>query len=63
MSTGSGKGQECNKNFHGTPGAMDAAITEILWRRSEQRHGFRYVTVLSDGAAKTYNHLVDLNVY
>ena len=23
----------------------------------------RYVTVLSDGDAKTYNHLVDLNIY
>ena len=53
----------CNKNFEGTAGAMDAEIAEILWRRSEQRHSFRYVTVLSDGDAKTYNHLVSLNVY
>ena len=57
------RAHECNKNFHGTPGAMDAAIAEILWRCSEQRHGFRYVTVLSDSDAKTYNHLVDLNIY
>ncbi|KAK2182012.1 hypothetical protein NP493_372g05029 [Ridgeia piscesae] len=54
---------ECNKNFHGTPGAMDAAFAEILWRHSEQRHGFCYVTVLSDSDAKTYNHIVDLYVY
>ena len=47
----------CNKNFEGTPGGMHAAIAEIL------RHGFRYVTVLSDGDAKTFNHLVSLNVY
>ena len=53
----------CNKNFEGTPGGMDAAIAEVLWRRSERRHGFRYVTVLSDGDAKTFNHLVSLNVY
>ncbi|KAI0222670.1 eIF-2-alpha kinase activator GCN1 [Lamellibrachia satsuma] len=53
----------CNKNFEGTAGAMDAEIAEILWRHSEQRHGFRYITVLSDGDAKKYNHLVSLNVY
>ena len=53
----------CNKNFEGTPGGMDAAIAEILWRRSERKHGFRYVTVLSDGDAKTFNQLVSLNVY
>ncbi|KAI0220451.1 putative N-acetylgalactosaminyltransferase 9 [Lamellibrachia satsuma] len=53
----------CNKNFEGTAGAMDAEIAEILWLHSEQRHGFRYVTVLSDGDAKTDNHLVSHNVY
>ena len=48
----------CDKNFEGTAGAMDASIAEILWKRSVARHGLRYVTLLSDGDAKTYNHLV-----
>ena len=56
MSTGSGD----NKNFHGTPSAMDA---DSLWCHSGQRHGFCYVIVLSNGDAKTYNHLIDLNIY
>jgi len=42
---------------------MDAAIAEILWKRSIERHGFRYVTLLSDGDARTYNHIASLNVY
>ena len=53
----------CSKSFEGTPGGMDAATAEILRRRSERRHIFRYVTVLSGGDAKTFNHLVSLNVY
>ena len=43
------EGKPClQQKLEGTAGAVDAAIAEILWRRSEQRHGFRYVTVLSD---------------
>ena len=54
---------KCDRNFKGTAGAMDAAIAEILWKRSIERHGFRYVTLLSDGDARTYNHIASLNVY
>ena len=53
----------CQKNFAGTAGAMDAAIAAILWKRSIERHNFRYVTLLSDGDARTHNHLETLNVY
>ena len=53
----------CDKNFEGMAGAMDAAIAEILWKRSIERHGFRYVTLLSDGDARTYNHIASLNIY
>ena len=52
-----------HKNFDSTACAMDAAIAEILWKRSVQKHGLRYITLLSDGDARTYNHIVTLNVY
>jgi hypothetical protein len=36
---------------------------EILWKRSLNACGMRYVNILSDGDAKTYQHVVSLNVY
>lgn len=53
----------CDKNYTGSSGAMEKDIAEILWRRSEQLCGMRYMTVLSDGDAKTLQHLNTLNVY
>ena len=41
---------------------MKAAAAESLWNRSIERH-FRYTTLLSDGHARTYKHLCDLNIY
>ena len=54
---------ECNRNFDGTSGGMEAAAAEMLWERSVERHGFRYTTIVSDGDAKTFKHLCDRRVY
>ena len=54
---------ECNRNFDGTSGAMEAAAAEMLWERYVDRHRFRYTTIVSDGNAKTYKHLCDRRVY
>ena len=55
--------EECNRNYDGSSGGMEAAAAEVLWARSVERHRFRYTTMLSDGDAKTFKHLCDLHVY
>ncbi|GFU87262.1 uncharacterized protein TNCV_4134071 [Trichonephila clavipes] len=42
---------------------MEVKAAEILWKRSIKNCGMRYVSILSDGDAKTYQHLSSLNVY
>lgn len=54
---------ECNANYSGASGGMEAEAAEQLWSRSLDRHGFRYTTLLSDGDAKTHKHLCSLKVY
>ena len=39
------------------------AAAEQLWERSIDNYGFCYTTLLSDGDAKTHNHLCSLKVY
>ena len=53
---------DCNRNYSGSSGGMEATAAEILWNRSGI-HDFRYTTLLSDGDAKTFTHLCSLNVY
>ena len=53
---------ECNCNYQGSSGGMEVQAAEHLWTRSLNR-GFRYTTMLSDGDAKTFNHLTSLQVY
>ncbi|GFX86204.1 uncharacterized protein TNCV_2560861 [Trichonephila clavipes] len=42
---------------------MEVKAAEILWKRCIKNCGMRYVSILSDGDAKTYQHLSSLNVY
>ncbi|GFT32146.1 uncharacterized protein TNCV_1229361 [Trichonephila clavipes] len=42
---------------------MEVKAAEILWKRSIKNCGMRYVSILSDGDAKTYQHLSSLKVY
>ena len=53
---------ECNQNYHGSSGGMEVSAAEQLWFRSMER-GFRYTIMLSDGDARTFNHLTSLRVY
>ncbi|GFU86721.1 uncharacterized protein TNCV_4966661 [Trichonephila clavipes] len=55
--------EECSKNYVGSSNAMEVKAAEILWKRSIKNCGMRYVSILSDGDAKTYQHLSSLNVY
>ena len=54
---------ECNRNFDGSAGGMEAAAAEQLWERPVERHGFRYTTIVSDGDAKAFQHLCDRRMY
>ena len=55
--------RNCNINYSGSSGGMEAAAAEQLWERSIDKFGFRYTTLLSDGDAKTYNQLCSKQVY
>ena len=53
---------DCNRNYSGSSGGMEATAAEIFWNRSVI-HDFRYTTLFSEGDAKTFSHLCSLNVY
>ena len=53
---------DCNRNYDGLADGMEVTAAEILWNRSLEK-GFRYTTMVSDGDARTFKHLCELNVY
>lgn len=59
----SGHKDVCQKNFSGSSNSMEMYTAEIMWKRSQQQSKFRYISMLSDGDSKTFNHLKSLNVY
>ncbi|GBM42296.1 hypothetical protein AVEN_235009-1 [Araneus ventricosus] len=42
---------------------MEVKAAEILWKRSVEKCSMRYMNVLSDGDSKSYQHLLELDVY
>lgn len=59
----SGHKCDCSQNYTGSSNAMEMAAAEVIWKRSINNCGMRYISMLSDGDAKTYQHLVEMNVY
>lgn len=57
-----GHAERCQIDHVGSSGAMEVAIAQKIWERSEKL-GFRYLTMLSDGDSKTFNHLSSLQIY
>ncbi|GFW68753.1 uncharacterized protein TNCV_3639681 [Trichonephila clavipes] len=55
--------EECSENYVVSSNAMEVKAAEILWKRSIKNCGMQYVSILSDGDAKTYQYLSALNVY
>lgn len=53
----------CQKNFGGSAHAMEVQAADEIFRRSVQLHGLQYVTVLSDGDSKAFNHVAGLHLY
>lgn len=58
-----GHKNHCSQNFYGSSNAMEMSAAEIIWKRSAQTGRIHYTTMLSDGDAKTFQHLQGLNVY
>ena len=54
---------DCQKDVTCSSGAMETKGATILWSRSIDLHKFRYIEMLSDGDAKSYNALVKSNIY
>jgi hypothetical protein len=57
------KHENCDKNWAGSANAMEQGASEILWKRSIEKHRFRYTEMIGDGDSSTYKNLVKLNVY
>ncbi|GBM49384.1 hypothetical protein AVEN_32515-1 [Araneus ventricosus] len=54
---------ESSENYVGSSNAMDVKAAEIFWTRSIENCSMRYMNVLSDCDSKTYQHLLELDVY
>lgn len=53
---------QCQSSYDGSSPAMEVTAADILWKRS-LTFKMRYTTLLSDGDSKTFNHLVNSEVY
>ena len=51
------------KNFDGTPNAMEVECGKRIWSRSVGKYGLCYTTVLSDGGSKAYDTISTMEVY
>ena len=49
--------------FAGFSGLMEVEAAGVSWRRSVERHKLRYITLLSDGDAKTLTELKRIKPY
>jgi hypothetical protein len=47
---------KCKENYVSFSNSMEMKAAEILWKRSVNACGLKYVNILSDGDAKTYQH-------
>ncbi|GBM55736.1 hypothetical protein AVEN_190324-1 [Araneus ventricosus] len=54
---------ECSENYTGSSNGLEVIAAEILWKRSVENCVMRYMSVLSDGDSKTYQGLLEVDVY
>ena len=52
---------ECDKNHEASSKSMEVRSAEIIWRRSVEKHRFRYLEMLSDGDSSAFKAVQ--NVY
>lgn len=53
---------DCSQNFTGSSNAIEMTAAADIWKRSISNCRMRYISILPDGDAKIYQHLVELNV-
>ena len=53
----------CDKNFEGPSGNMEKEAAVIMWRRSVQNHGLRYISMISDGDTNTIKKIHEADPY
>lgn len=56
-----GHKSECSQNYTGSPKAIEMAAAAIISNRSVSNCGMRYISILSDGDAKTYQYFLELD--
>lgn len=54
---------KCGKNYDGSANSMEQQCAFVIWKRSVQKYGLRYTTMLSDGDSKSFKHIVEEEVY
>ena len=54
---------ECDSNFTGSSKAMEPEAAARMFRRSLDKHGFRYLNVVCDGDSSTFSRLQEENPY
>ena len=52
--------QECNANYEGVSDSMEVQVAVNIWSR---KNGVSYLTLLSDGDAKTWTRLNEVAPY
>ena len=54
---------KCHANYEGPSGGMEKEAALRMWGRSVVQHGLRYVSMISDGDAKTISEIHKLDPY
>lgn len=54
---------ECNANHEGSAGLMEVSAVKEMFKRSEEKHGLKYLMYIGDGDAKTFNAVFDSKPY
>ena len=52
---------ECDKNFDGESAAMEAEAAVVLWSRSVEHFGLRYIVLVGDGDSSAYKSVTSMN--
>ena len=53
----------CLKNFDGSANSMEVECALRMWKRSVEKNGMRYTTMLCDGDSKSYDAISEEKVY
>ncbi|KAJ4447244.1 hypothetical protein ANN_09248 [Periplaneta americana] len=55
--------KSCCKNYHGSSGGMEAAGMKLIFHRSQEKYGVRYVKYLGDGDSSAFKSVFESEPY